>query len=321
MQRRAHDFGLVCVVADAPRYPSAAGNANPRFMRMTTYNLPHSDDLAHASQLPLGLVVQPFAQLREEEGQVPVVDFQQDGPPRCQRCRGYINPWCLFVEGGQKFICNLCSATSDGENLSRSLSTSVPLAADYSIALAPPSTVPPFYFSHLDMSQRRMDLDERPELRFGSVDFLVGKDYWVQDSPATAAARSSGGGALSAMSALAASTTSSSSSAPNRPSPREPVPLNYIFAIDVSWTSARCGLVKEVVNGLRELLYPKAKANGDANSAANGAGEGEGEDLPCGLPAGSKIGILTFDKTVQFFNLKVRVGAAGPWLARQAGEH
>lgn len=91
------------------------GNCNPRFLRMTTYNLPLSDDLAVASQLPLGLVVQPFAHLRPEEGSIPVVDFGETGPPRCERCRGYINPWCVFVEGGQKFLCNLCGAATEGE--------------------------------------------------------------------------------------------------------------------------------------------------------------------------------------------------------------
>ena len=81
---------------------------------MTTYSLPHTDDLAIASQLPLGLVVQPFATLREEEASVPIIDFGEIGPPRCSRCRGYINPWCQFIDGGQKFVCNLCNASTEG---------------------------------------------------------------------------------------------------------------------------------------------------------------------------------------------------------------
>ncbi|GAA6061825.1 hypothetical protein JCM10212_001131 [Sporobolomyces blumeae] len=217
------------------------GNCNPRFLRVTTYNLPLSDDLAVASQLPLGLVVQPFAQLRPEEGSIPVVDFGESGPPRCERCRGYINPWCVFVEGGQKFICNLCGAATE---------------------------VLPEYFSHLDMSQRRMDLDQRPELRQGSVDFAVNRDYWVQDNPTQPGS-----------------------------SPREPTPLHYIFAIDVSWSSVRCGLVGEAVKGLREIFYGK-KSNGDA-ADANGQAPATG-----GLPEGAKIAIVTFDKSVQFYNLK-----------------
>lgn len=81
---------------------------------MTTYNLPATDDIASSSELPLGLVVQPFATLRHEEGIVPVIDFGESGPPRCQRCRGYINSHCTFSEGGQKFVCNLCGASTDG---------------------------------------------------------------------------------------------------------------------------------------------------------------------------------------------------------------
>lgn len=217
---------------------------------MTTYSLPHTDDLAIASQLPLGLVVQPFAQLREEEGVVPVVEFGESGPPRCQRCRGYINAWCLFVDGGQKFICNLCGASTEGASLARSDGRSLT-----------PSPVAPEYFGHLDMSQRRMDLDQRPELRLGSVDFLVGKEYWVQESASSPGAAA-----------------------------REPTPMNYIFAIDVSWTSGRCGLVQEVVAGLKDLLYPA---------------DVEGRPREGGLPVGAKIAIMTFDRTVQFFNLKV----------------
>ncbi|GAA6050283.1 hypothetical protein JCM3770_002770 [Rhodotorula araucariae] len=215
------------------------GNCNPRFLRMTTYNLPTTDDLTTAAHIPLGLVVQPFAALRPEEGSIPVVDFGEMGPPRCDRCRGYINPWCMFVEGGQKFICNLCGGSSD---------------------------VAPEYFSHLDVSQRRIDLDERPELRSGSVDFVVNREYWVQDNPNVPGSK-----------------------------PRTPTALHYIFAIDVSWTSVRCGLVAEVVKHLRDLLFPPKEGQ---EPDENGMIE------KTGLPVGAKVAIMTFDRTVQFFNLK-----------------
>lgn len=237
------------------------GNCNPRFLRMTTYNLPLSDDLAVASQLPLGLVVQPFANLRPEEGTIPVVDFGETGPPRCERCRGYINPWCVFVEGGQKFLCNLCGASTEGELFSLSFRF-VLLFSSFDLR-----AVVPEYFSHLDMSQRRMDLDQRPELRQGSVDFAVNRDYWVQDNPTQPGS-----------------------------SPREPTPLHYIFAIDVSWSSVRCGVVQEAVEGLRELFYGKKIEGAEGDNA---------EILPGGLPEGAKVSIITFDKSVQFYNLKV----------------
>lgn len=108
-----------------------------------------------------------------------------------------------------------------------------------------------------------MDLDQRPELRLGSVDFVVGKEYWVQEDPSNLGA-----------------------------TPREPQPMNYIFAIDVSWTSGKCGLVREVVTGLKELFYPHVSEDTSVGTAL-------------GLPVGSKVAIMTFDRTVQFYNLTV----------------
>lgn len=117
------------------------GNCNPRFMRATTYNLPISDDLAVASNVPLGLVIQPFAGLRDEEGRVEMVDFREEGPPRCGRCRGYINPWVTWLEGGMKWCCNLCGGVTDG-------------------SLSPPHALPqltfsqPYSFTSLLLSSR-----------------------------------------------------------------------------------------------------------------------------------------------------------------------
>jgi protein transport protein SEC24 len=91
------------------------GNSSPRFIRLTTYVLPASDDIASASKIPMGLVIQPFAALKPEEEPVPLVDFGESGPPRCSQCRGYINPWCTFIEGGQKFVCNLCGSSTPGK--------------------------------------------------------------------------------------------------------------------------------------------------------------------------------------------------------------
>ncbi|KAF9902740.1 COPII coat Sec23p-Sfb3p heterodimer component [Linnemannia zychae] len=192
------------------------GNCNPRFFRMTTYNLPNTEDLLNTSQLPMGLVIQPLAQLRADEAPIETVDFGDSGPARCRRCNAYINPYMIFTSGGQRFVCNMCLFEND---------------------------VDPSYFCNLDMNGRRCDLDQRPELRNGSIEFAVPKEYWSK-APTAAA---------------------------------------YVFAIDVTWNSVQSGMLHRCVAGIKEAIW-------DSNGVSK-------------LAPGAQIGILTYDKTVHFYNL------------------
>ncbi|KAJ3240025.1 COPII coat Sec23p-Sfb3p heterodimer component [Chytriomyces hyalinus] len=132
---------------------SDEGNCSPRFMRLTTYQIPATEELLNTSMLPMGAIVQPLADLAPDEMPVPVVDFGEGGPLRCRRCRAYINPWFNFTDGGRKMICNLCACDTE---------------------------VPPEYFCNLDMSGRRMDLASRPELLYGAIEFKASKEYSVR---------------------------------------------------------------------------------------------------------------------------------------------
>ncbi|KAI9206218.1 Sec23/Sec24 trunk domain-containing protein [Polychytrium aggregatum] len=202
------------------------GNCNPRAIRLTTYNLPCSDELQNMSSLPLGLIVQPMVDFSPVEMPIPVVDCGEAGPVRCKRCMAYINPFCKFIEGGRKFVCNLCTFETE---------------------------VPAEYFSNLDMMGRRVDLAQRPELRYGSVEFTASKDYIA----------------------------------------RPPVPLSYVFAIDVSWSSHSSGLLARCAQSIKELLYGEPPV---------GVVSGRR-----GLPPGTKVGFLTFDRSVHFYNLKANL--------------
>ena len=112
-------------------------------MRMTTYSVPATADMVSAMKLPLGVVVQPLA---ETHTPVPVIDVGAAGPVRCQRCRAYINPAVVFTHGGQRFTCSLCAFSNEvtGE-----------------------------YFCNLDAANRRLDTHQRPELRFGTVEYVA----------------------------------------------------------------------------------------------------------------------------------------------------
>lgn len=131
------------------------GNSSPSLIRSTLYNVPVSEEICTNSKIPLSLIIQPFADVSKTEGPVNIVDLGPDGPIRCHRCRGYINPHVQFIKGGRFFVCNLCGMSND---------------------------VPDEYYANLDMSGRRIDLDVRPELRYGTVDFVAGKvcsKWWL----------------------------------------------------------------------------------------------------------------------------------------------
>ena len=130
------------------------GNTNPRILRMTMNSIPRSKDMMLASKIPFRAHVRPFAPLRDQDSPIAVLDFGQEGPPRCGRCNGFINPYVKFENNGKTWRCNLCNVTND--------------------------VTDPSYECNLDAYGRRYDIDNRPELIHGCVDYMVPNKYMVR---------------------------------------------------------------------------------------------------------------------------------------------
>lgn len=126
------------------------GNASPRYIRCTSYNIPCTSDMAKQSQVPLAAVIKPLATLPPEETLPYLVDHGESGPVRCNRCKSYMCPFMQFIEGGRRFQCCFCSCVTE---------------------------VPAHYFQHLDHTGKRVDFYDRPELSLGSYEFLATVDY------------------------------------------------------------------------------------------------------------------------------------------------
>jgi hypothetical protein len=60
-----------------------------------------------------------MADVVEGEQTPPVVDLGEMGPVRCVRCKAYMCPNMQFIDGGRRFHCLLCKATTEG-NISHS---------------------------------------------------------------------------------------------------------------------------------------------------------------------------------------------------------
>ncbi|CAN6888267.1 unnamed protein product [Brassica oleracea] len=181
--------------------PSSFAEAHPmnchsRYLRLTTSAIPNSQSLASRWHLPLGAVVCPLAEAPEGE-EVPLIDFGSSGIIRCRRCRTYVNPYVTFTDSGRKWRCNICSMLND---------------------------VPGEYFSHLDATGRRMDLDQRPELTKGSVEIIAPTEYMV----------------------------------------RPPMPPIYFFLIDVSFSATKSGMLEVATQTIKSCLdnlpgYPRTQ--------------------------------------------------------------
>ncbi|KZO95302.1 hypothetical protein CALVIDRAFT_500066 [Calocera viscosa TUFC12733] len=203
------------------------GNSSPRFVRLTSYAIPHTGDLAANCEWPLGAVVQPFAPLHPEEEDIPLVDCGEAGPPRCSNCQAYVNPFVEWVGGGQRWKCNLCASSSD---------------------------VSASYFSHLDTTGRRLDYANRLELQRGTVDFAVTDEYYanqpsfglLEESSLPASARHKGVDFSDLTTFLLPSV---------KPQLRAPAATRYVFALDVCADSIRSGFLTSAVDALREMLY------------------------------------------------------------------
>lgn len=208
------------------------GNSSPKYARLTLNNIPSTSDALSATALPLGLVLQPLAPVQEGENQIPVLDFGDTGPPRCRRCRTYINPFMTFRSGGNKLVCNMCTF---------------------------PNEVQPEYFAPTDPSGVRVDRPERPELTNGTVEYMVPKEYWA----------------------------------------KEPVGLRWLFLIDVSQEAVTKGFLDAFCEGILGSLYGNHE-QGRNDETSNG-NQAESRSIP----SGSKVGFVTYDKAIHFYNCHV----------------
>lgn len=121
------------------------GISGPDFLRLSMYNVPTSAKLRESTKLPLSVLARPFA-----HPDVPVADFSSSDPPRCNRCRAYVNPATQFTSGGSRFVCNLCQFVN---------------------------RTPDFYYEQTDATGRRIDWQQRPELSVGTYDLELPPQY------------------------------------------------------------------------------------------------------------------------------------------------
>ncbi|KAI0322894.1 sec24-like protein [Amylostereum chailletii] len=238
------------------------GNSSPKFVRLSTYNIPATTRLTEELDVPLVAAFQPFSDQDPREQPIPLVDHGEAGPVRCQKCRAYINPWVTWTAGGNRWKCNLCGHETD---------------------------VPSEYYSPLDVNLMRQDNYERPELRRGTVDFVVSpQEYWAAHPPQH---------------------LSSSYSVADPPpiSPlRTPEPMRYTIVIELSPETVQTGFLSSTCEALRCILFGGVDANGAV--------------IPPSIPPECTVAIFTFDSSLHFYNLSPNQTSASMLLVPDVDE-
>ncbi|KAI9463018.1 protein transporter SEC24 [Russula earlei] len=138
-----------------PPSESSAGNSSPKFIRVSTWNIPNSSRLAEDLSIPLVAIIQPFAELDDREEPIPLVQTGEFGS------RSLREVWRICESVVHLGVC-----------------------ANIDVGLTPANgKVEPHYFSALDANFARLDYLERPELRKGTIDFDVSQwtDYWASN--------------------------------------------------------------------------------------------------------------------------------------------
>ena len=90
------------------------GFASPRYIRSSVYHVPVTADMQKQTGIPIALSISPFAIEVEGERPPPITDMGPMGPVRCNRCKAYMCPFMQFIDGGRRFSCVFCKATTEG---------------------------------------------------------------------------------------------------------------------------------------------------------------------------------------------------------------
>jgi protein transport protein SEC24 len=119
----------------------------------------------------------------------------------------------------------------------------------------------------------RLDHLQRPELNKGTVDFAVSEEYWAPHPPPR----------ISPLYQPVVSFTETGK--------REPQPINSVFVLEMTADAIRSGFAKRSCDSLLRTLYGGVDEDGVTAE-------------PC-IPAESRICIITFDRTLQFYDFTV----------------
>ena len=134
-------------------------NCSSEYISTSTNIFPSNIETLNKLSLPISISLCPMKNTGME---IPFINYDNKNIPRCpnRNCRAYLNPFVKFIDGGEKWICNICGQINNTED---------------------------YYFCDVDKNGKRTDINEKPELCCGSYEFFANKSYWKKGKNPTEA--------------------------------------------------------------------------------------------------------------------------------------
>ena len=134
-------------------------NCSPDYISTTTNVFPSNTETLSKLSIPISISLCP---LKNTGVELPLINYGEKNIPRCSNsnCIAYLNPFVKFIDGGEKWICNICGQINNTEE---------------------------YYYCDVDKNGERLDINQKEELCCGSYEFVANKSYWKKRKTPTEA--------------------------------------------------------------------------------------------------------------------------------------
>ena len=134
-------------------------NCSSEYISTSTNIFPSNFETLTRLSMPITVSLCP---MKNTGINLPLINYGDKNIPRCpnSNCRAYLNPFVKFIDGGEKWICNLCGQINTTED---------------------------YYYCDVNKNGIRLDINEKEDLCNGSYEFVANKSYWKKGKTPTEA--------------------------------------------------------------------------------------------------------------------------------------
>ena len=138
-------------------------NSSQNYISCSSEIFPSNEETYSKLGIPISLSLTPITNPDIQDNiSIPLINYGSNNIPRCknQNCEAFINPFVKIIENEEKWICNFCDEENEIED---------------------------YFFYDLNNKNEKLELENKPELCYGSYEFEANKSYYKKNKSPTRA--------------------------------------------------------------------------------------------------------------------------------------